>query len=90
MNKTELVNAIATQADLPKAQAERAVNAFLDTVSTQLKNGNTVNLTGFGQFSTKVTQPRTGRNPQTGESMQIAAGIKPTFKAGKALKDAVK
>lgn len=90
MNKAELVNAIAAQADLPKAHAERALTAFLDTVTTQLKSGDTVNLTGFGQFGTKVTQPRTGRNPQTGESIQIAASIKPVFKPGKALKDAVK
>ena len=90
MNKSELVMAVAAQADLPKAHAERAVSAFLDIVSTELKNGNTVNLSGFGQFGTKVTQPRTGRNPQTGQTMQIAAGIKPVFKPGKALKDAVK
>lgn len=90
MNRAQLVNAIAAQADISKGHADKALGAFLDTVTNELKNGNTVNLTGFGQFTTKVTQPRTGRNPQTGETIQIAAGIKPAFKPGKALKDAVK
>lgn len=90
MNKAQLVNAIAAQADISKGHAEKAVFAFLDTVTAELKKGNTVNLTGFGQFTTKVTQPRAGRNPKTGETIQIAASIRPAFKPGKALKDAIK
>lgn len=89
MNKAQLIEAIATQADLSKSQAEKALAAFQNTVTEQLKQGNDVTLVGFGQFATKVTKPRLGRNPQTGESLHIAASIRPVFKPGKNLKDAV-
>lgn len=90
MYRAQLVNAIAEQADISKGHAEKALSAFLDTVTYELKRGGAVSLTGFGQFTTKVTQPRTGRNPKTGETIQIPASRRPAFKPGKALKDAVK
>lgn len=90
MNKAELIAAVATGADLPKAAAERAVNALTETITNQLANGGEVTLVGFGTFSAKERAARTGRNPQTGEEIQIAAAKVPSFKAGKSLKDAVK
>lgn len=89
MNKSELIDAIAASADLPKASAGRALDSVLDTITNTLKSGDQVVLVGFGTFSVKDRAARTGRNPQTGEPIQIAAAKIPGFKAGKALKDAV-
>ncbi|AMD00470.1 MULTISPECIES: HU family DNA-binding protein [Halomonas] len=89
MNKSELIEAIAASADIPKAAATRALDAMVDTVTDSLKSGETVSLVGFGTFSVKERAARTGRNPQTGEPIQISAAKVPTFKAGKALKDSV-
>lgn len=89
MNKTELIDAIAASADLPKAAAGRALDAMVDTITQALKDNDQVVLVGFGTFSVKDRAARTGRNPQTGEAIQIAAAKVPGFKAGKALKDAV-
>ncbi|GAB1256978.1 HU family DNA-binding protein [Aurantivibrio plasticivorans] len=89
MNKSELIEAIAASADIPKAAAGRALDAMVDTVADALKKGDQVVLVGFGTFSVKDRAARTGRNPQTGEPIQIAAAKIPSFKAGKALKDAV-
>ncbi len=90
MNKTELVAAVAKQTDLTKAQAEAAVKAFIDTVSDELKKGEKVQLVGFGTFEVSERSARQGRNPQTGETIEISASRTPRFKAGKALKDLVK
>lgn len=89
MNKTELIDAIAAAADLPKASAGRALDAVLDTITRELKNKEQVALVGFGTFSVKQRNARSGRNPQTGATIHIAESIVPGFKAGKALKDAV-
>ena len=89
MNKSELIDAIAASADIPKAAAGRAVDAVVDSVTNALKSGDQVTLIGFGTFSVKERAARTGRNPQTGAEIQIAAAKIPSFKAGKALKDAV-
>lgn len=89
MNKSELIDAIAESADIPKAAAGRALDAMVDTVADALKKGDQVVLVGFGTFSVKDRAARTGRNPQTGQPIQIAAAKIPSFKAGKALKDAV-
>ncbi len=89
MNKTELIDAIASAADLPKASAGRALDAVLDSITESLKNSDPVALVGFGTFAVKDRAARTGRNPQTGAEIQIAAARVPSFKAGKALKDAV-
>ena len=88
MNKSELIDAIAESADLPKASAGRALDAMLDTVSSALSGGDQVVLVGFGTFAVKERAARTGRNPQTGEPIEIAASNIPSFKAGKALKEA--
>ena len=89
MNKSELIDAIAASADLSKASAGRALDAALDAITGALKDDDSVALVGFGTFSVKARAARTGRNPQTGETIQIAAAKVPAFKAGKALKDAV-
>lgn len=89
MNKTELIDAIAASADLPKAAAGRALDAVVDTITESLKNSDPVVLVGFGTFGVKDRAARTGRNPRTGDAIQIAAARVPSFKAGKALKDAV-
>lgn len=89
MNKSELVDAVADSADISKAAASRAVDAMISTVSSALQNGDQVSLVGFGTFSVKERAARTGRNPRTGESIEIPAAKNPVFKAGKALKDAV-
>ncbi|AMO56293.1 MULTISPECIES: HU family DNA-binding protein [Endozoicomonas] len=89
MNKSELIDSIAASADIPKAQAGRALDAMINTVTDALKNGEQVVLVGFGTFAVKDRAARTGRNPQTGEPIEIAAAKIPSFKAGKALKDAV-
>jgi len=89
VNKSELIEAIAASADIPKAAAGRALDAMIETVEDTLKKGDQVVLVGFGTFSVKERAARTGRNPQTGEPIEIAAANIPSFKAGKALKDAV-
>ena len=89
MNKTELIDAIATAADLPKASAGRALDAVLDSITNELKNGEQVALVGFGTFIVKHRNARSGRNPQTGATIQIKASNAPAFKAGKLLKESV-
>jgi DNA-binding protein HU-beta len=89
MNKSELIDAVASSADLSKAAATKAVDAVLDTVTNTLKNGEQVTLVGFGTFEVRARAARSGRNPQTGETINIKASNAPAFKAGKALKDAV-
>lgn len=89
MNKTELVAAMAEQAGISKKDAEKALKAFTDVVSAELKNGGKVQLVGFGTFEVAERAAREGRNPLTGKSMSIAASKAPKFKAGKALKDMV-
>ena len=89
MNKTELIAAIADQAELSKKDSEKALKAFVDVVTEQLKEGEKVQLVGFGTFEVSERAAREGRNPQTGETMKIAACKAPKFKAGKALKDAI-
>lgn len=89
MNKSELIDAIAASADIPKAAASRALDAMIDSIGTALKEGDQVALVGFGTFQVKERAERTGRNPQTGEPIQIKAARVPGFKPGKALKDAV-
>ena len=89
MNKTELIAAIAEQAEISKKDAEKALKAFVDVVTEQLKEGEEVQLVGFGTFEVSERAAREGRNPQTGKTMKIAACKAPKFKAGKALKDAV-
>ena len=90
MNKTELIAAIAEQADLSKKDAEAALNAFSDIVGKTLKKGDKIQLVGFGTFEVSKRAARTGRNPQTGKAIKIKASKAPKFKAGKALKDLVK
>ncbi len=89
MNKTELVAAMADQAGLTKKDAEAALKAFTDVVASELKDGGKIQLVGFGTFEVSERASREGRNPQTGETMKIAASKAPKFKAGKALKDMV-
>lgn len=89
MNKTELVNLIADNAELSKADAGRALEALIKVVKKALKSGDTVAIVGFGTFSVRKRAARTGRNPQTGATLKIKASKSPGFKAGKALKDAV-
>ncbi|HGG58682.1 MAG TPA: HU family DNA-binding protein [Gammaproteobacteria bacterium] len=89
MNKSEFVNAIAEETGLTKADAARATDAFVDVVTRALKDGDSVSLIGFGTFSVKRREARTGRNPRTGDAIKIPASNIPGFKAGKALKDAV-
>lgn len=89
MNKTDLIAAIAEHADIPKVQAQRALDATLETISNELAKGGNVQLVGFGTFSVKSSSERTGRNPATGEPMTIAAKKTPGFKAGLGLKQAV-
>ena len=90
MNKTELVAAVAEQAGLSKKDAEAAVKAFTDVVAEALKAGDKIQLVGFGTFEVSERAAREGRNPRTGETMTIEASKTPKFKAGKALKDAIK
>lgn len=87
MNKTELISAMAEKSGLSKKDTEKALDAFMDTVKNELKNGGKVQLVGFGTFEVSERAAREGRNPQTGETMKIAASKQAKFKAGKALKD---
>ncbi|MFZ5466409.1 MAG: HU family DNA-binding protein [Pseudomonadota bacterium] len=89
MNKSELIDAVAQSADISKAAAARAVDGFVAAVSDALKKGEQVTLVGFGTFLVREREARTGRNPQTGAEIKIAASKLPSFKAGKGLKDAV-
>ena len=89
MNKTELVAAMAQAAELSKKDAEKALKAFTDVVAEELKKGEKIQLVGFGTFEVSERAARTGRNPQTGAEMTIAASKAPKFKAGKALKDSL-
>ncbi len=89
MNKKELVAEIAAKTDLTKKQAEAAVDALIATVTDELKKGEKVQLVGFGTFEVSERAARDGRNPRTGETIEIAAVKAPKFKAGKALKDAI-
>jgi DNA-binding protein HU-beta len=89
MNKTELVAAMADQSGLTKKDAEAALKAFTDVVANELKDGGKIQLVGFGTFDVSERAAREGRNPQTGETMKIAASKAPKFKAGKALKELV-
>lgn len=90
MNKTQLLQAISEKSGLTKTQATAALNAFQDSLTEALKQGDDVTILGFGTFSIKERAARTGRNPKTGEALEIQASKQPTFKAGKGLKDAVK
>lgn len=89
MNKAELVDSVAGASNLSKADAGRAVDAIVESVTSALKRGEQVSVVGFGTFSVKHRAARAGRNPRTGETIQIAASNVPGFKAGKGLKDAV-
>ena len=89
MNKSELAEAVAEAANLSKADGARAVDAVIDTISNTLGSGDNVALVGFGTFQVKDRSARMGRNPRTGETIQIKASKVPSFKAGKGLKDAV-
>lgn len=90
MNKTELISAMAEKAEISKKDAEKSLTAFTNVVTDALADGNKVQLVGFGTFEVVERTARTGRNPKTGESIEIQASKSPKFKAGKALKDAVK
>ena len=90
MNKAELIDAVAVNADLSKAAAGRALDATLEAITKALKKKDTVTLVGFGTFSVRKRSARIGRNPKTGEEIKIKASRVPGFKAGKALKDAIK
>lgn len=87
MNKSEFIDAIATQSGLTKAQAQAAYTAFTDTISAALERGDAVTLLGFGTFSTRRREAREGHNPKTGEKITIGASNSAAFKAGKALKE---
>lgn len=89
MNRTELTTAIAEKAGISKKDADAALSAFMDTVKAELKSGGKVQLIGFGNFETTKRNARTGRNPQTGKTTQIAACVVPKFKPSKALKEIV-
>ncbi|SER42152.1 MULTISPECIES: HU family DNA-binding protein [Pseudomonas] len=89
MNKSELIQAISEKADLNKAMAEKALNSLVEVISDELAKGETVALVGFGTFQVSERAARKGRNPQTGQEIDIAASKNPTFKPGKGLKDAV-
>lgn len=89
MNKTELIAAVAEKAEISKKDSEKALKAFVEVVTEQLKNDDKVQLVGFGTFEVSKRAAREGRNPQTGKTMKIEACKAPKFKAGKALKDAI-
>ena len=89
MNKSELIVALAQKAELSKKDAEKALSAFVETVTETLKAGDKVQLVGFGTFESKKRPARTARNPRTGEPIKIAASKTASFKVGKALKDSL-
>jgi DNA-binding protein HU-beta len=89
MNKAEFIAAVADAAELSKADAGRAVDAIIETIRKALKKGDTVSLVGFGTFEVRERAAREGRNPKTGDTIKIKASKNPSFKAGKALKDAL-
>jgi len=89
VNKSELIEKIADQADISKASSARVVDAAVETITAALQQGDSISLVGFGTFTTGQRAARTGRNPRTGEAIQIKAAKTPKFKPGKALKDAV-
>ena len=89
MNKTQLITAVAEKAEISKKDSEKALKAFIDVVTEQLKAGEKVQLVGFGTFEVSERAAREGRNPQTGKTMKIEACKAPKFKAGKALKNAI-
>ena len=89
MNKAELVAAIADKTDLSKKDSEKALKAFIEVVTKELKKGGKIQLVGFGTFEVVKRAAREGRNPQTGKTMKIKASKAPKFKAGKALKDSL-
>ena len=89
MNKTDLIDNVAESADLSKADAARAVDAVIASITKALKSGDSVTIVGFGTFQVRERAARTGRNPKTGDAIKIDASKNPAFKAGKALKDAV-
>jgi DNA-binding protein HU-beta len=89
MNKAELIEAMAKSADISKAAAGRALDGMVEAVTKAMQEGDTLSLVGFGTFSVKERAAREGRNPQTGETIKIKASKIPSFKAGKALKDAI-
>lgn len=90
MNKTEVIEAIAEATEVSKADVGRVLESYHDTIASALKGGDTVTIPGFGAFSVKERSARTGRNPQTGETIQIAASKSPGFKPGKGFKEAIK
>jgi len=90
MNKTDLVNAVAEKSELSKKDAGKAVDSVFETIMDSLSEGEKVQLIGFGNFEVRERAARKGRNPQTGEEIEIPASKVPAFKAGKALKDSVK
>jgi DNA-binding protein HU-beta len=90
MNKTELIAKVAEQSELTKKDATKAVEAVFTSISEALKDGDKVQIIGFGNFETRERAARKGRNPQTGEEIEIAASKVPAFKAGKALKEGIK
>ena len=89
MNKAELIDAVADDSDLTKASAARALDSAIENITNALKGGDSVTLVGFGTFTVRRREARMGRNPRTGEAIQIKASNVPGFKAGKALKDAL-
>ena len=89
MNRTELISAMSEKSELTKVDTEKALKAFMDTVTDELKNGGKVQLVGFGTFEVGERAERQGRNPKTGESITIPASKSPKFKAGRSLKDIV-
>lgn len=89
MNKAELISSVAEKAEMPKKDAEKAVNAVFGAIEEALAKGEKIQLVGFGTFEVRERAARTGRNPQTGEEIQIAATSVPAFRAGKALKDSI-
>jgi|TARA_B100001964_G_scaffold242376_1_gene317021 DNA-binding protein HU-beta len=89
MNKADLIDAVAEDSDITKASAARALDSAIENITNALKGGNSVTLVGFGTFTVRQREARMGRNPRTGEAIQIKASKVPGFKAGKALKDAL-
>ena len=90
MTKADLIESVTARLDLPKGQAERAVNLVFEDIVKALRNGDKVNVSGFGTFAVSERKARTGRNPKTGESIDIPASKSAKFKAGKSLKDELK